>query len=125
MRDFAYLRAQSIDEARREAAAPGAMLLGGGTTLVDLAKCGVVEPDKVVDITRLDGFDAVTIYQGGASIGALAKMSRVADDAGMRTHFPAVSEALTLAASAQLRNMAMIGGNLLQRTRSGHVPCLQ
>jgi xanthine dehydrogenase YagS FAD-binding subunit len=120
MRDFAYLRAHSIDEARREAAAPAAMLLGGGTTLIDLAKCGVVEPDKVVDITQLEGLDAVTIDEAGASIGALAKMSRVADDAGIRTRFPAISEALSLAASAQIRNMATIGGNLLQRTRCAY-----
>jgi xanthine dehydrogenase YagS FAD-binding subunit len=120
MKDFAYLRAQSLDEARRETAVASVMLLGGGTTLLDLAKCGVVEPDKIVDITRLDGFDAVTVDKDGAAIGALAKMSRVADDAGIRMQFPAVSQALSLAASAQIRNMATIGGNLLQRTRCAY-----
>ena len=81
MRDFSYRRAGSADEARRSAAIPGAVLLAGGTTLLDLAKCGVAEPEHVVDITRLPGLDAVTVESGRASIGALAKMSLVADDA--------------------------------------------
>jgi xanthine dehydrogenase YagS FAD-binding subunit len=117
VRNFSYLRATSIDEARQAAALPNAMLLAGGTTLLDLAKCGVLAPDQVVDITHLSGLDAVRVDAQGASIGALAKMSRVADDAAIRAHFPAVSEALSRGASAQIRNMATIGGNLLQRTR--------
>ncbi|MEO5759335.1 MAG: xanthine dehydrogenase family protein subunit M, partial [Mesorhizobium sp.] len=120
MRDFSYLRAQSADEARRAAALPGAMLLAGGTTLIDLAKCGVAEPDSLVDITHLLGMDSIEAGAHGATIGALAKMSHVAEDAGIREHFPAVSEALWQAASAQLRNMATIGGNLMQRTRCGY-----
>lgn len=117
MRDFSYLRAYSVDAARQAAALPGAMLLAGGTTLVDLAKCGVAEPDTVVDITHLNGLDGITVDDRGAMIGALAKMSSVADHAAIKSRFPAVSEALWQAASAQLRNMATIGGNLVQRTR--------
>jgi xanthine dehydrogenase YagS FAD-binding subunit len=117
MRDFAYQRARSIDEAQRAAALPHVMLLAGGTTLLDLAKCGVAEPETVVDITRLPGLDAVTVDEAGATIGALARMSRVADDPEIRAEFPAISQSLSLAASAQIRNMATIGGNLLQRTR--------
>lgn len=120
MRDFDYARASSLGEARRFATEPGAMLLAGGTTLLDLAKCGVVAPAKVVDITHLEGFDAITVGAAGAHIGALAKMSHVADDVAIRKGFPAVSEALWQAASAQLRNMATIGGNLLQRTRCAY-----
>jgi xanthine dehydrogenase YagS FAD-binding subunit len=120
MRDFSYLRAGSVDEARRAAALPATMLLAGGTTLIDLAKSGVAEPDRVVDITHLEGLDAIRVDADGASIGALAKMSRVADDAAIKSHFPAVSEALWQAASAQLRNMATIGGNLMQRTRCAY-----
>jgi xanthine dehydrogenase YagS FAD-binding subunit len=93
------------------------MLLAGGTTLLDLAKCGVAEPETVVDISHLAGLDAIALTDQGATIGALAKMSRVADDANIKAQFPAVSEALSLAASAQIRNMATIGGNLMQRTR--------
>ncbi|ESX13855.1 hypothetical protein X768_02930 [Mesorhizobium sp. LSJC265A00] len=117
MRDFSYVRADSIDAARQAAALPGAMLLAGGTTLVDLAKCGVAEPDSLVDITHLKGLDAIKVDADSAMIGALAKMSLVADNAEIKTRFPAVSEALWQAASAQLRNMATIGGNLMQRTR--------
>jgi len=117
MRDFSYLRAGSIDAAREAAALPGAMLLAGGTTLIDLAKCGVAEPQSLVDITHLKGFDAITVDERGATIGALAKMSHIADHADIKSRFPAVSEALWQAASPQIRNMATIGGNLMQRTR--------
>lgn len=117
MRDFTYLRAASAGQARLEAAVPHAMLLAGGTTLIDLAKCGVAEPEKVVDITHLKGLDAVRVDADGASIGALATMSRVAEDAAIREAFPAIAGSLSQAASAQIRNMATIGGNLLQRTR--------
>ncbi|HSY88787.1 MAG TPA: xanthine dehydrogenase family protein subunit M, partial [Verrucomicrobiae bacterium] len=89
-------------------------------TLLDLAKCGVAEPDKVVDITHLKGLDAISVNAEGAVIGALAKMSRVAEDSGIKGQFPAVSEALWQAASAQIRNMASMGGNLMQRTRCAY-----
>ena len=117
MKNFAYLRADSLDEARRAAAQPAAMLLAGGTTLLDLAKCGIAAPDTVVDITHLVGLDTIALDEQGVSIGALARMSWVADDPSICQHFPAISEALWQAASAQLRNMATIGGNLMQRTR--------
>ncbi|RWM24518.1 xanthine dehydrogenase family protein subunit M [Mesorhizobium sp.] len=117
MKDFSYLRADSVEAARNAAALPGAMLLAGGTTLVDLAKCGVAEPSTVIDISHIEGLNAIDVTAGRAVIGALAKMSQVADHAAVKSHFPAVSEALWQAASAQLRNMATIGGNLMQRTR--------
>ncbi|MEI8702022.1 MAG: xanthine dehydrogenase family protein subunit M [Mesorhizobium sp.] len=117
MRDFSYLRANSVDAARQAAALPGAMLLAGGTTLIDLAKCGVTEPETVVDISHLKGLDTITVDDRGVTIGALARMSSVADHAEIKSRFPAVSEALWQTASAQLRNMATIGGNLMQRTR--------
>lgn len=117
MRDSSYLRAGSVDAAREAAALPGAMLLAGGTTLIDLAKCGVAEPESLVDITHLKGFDAITVDERGATIGALAKMSHIADHADIKSRFPAISEALWQAASPQIRNMATIGGNLMQRTR--------
>jgi xanthine dehydrogenase YagS FAD-binding subunit len=117
MRDFSYFRAGSTEEASRAAFEAGAMLLAGGTTLLDLAKCGVAEPEAVVDISHISGFGSITVDENGARIGALAKMSEVADHREIKTAFPAVAESLLLAASAQLRNMATIGGNLLQRTR--------
>jgi xanthine dehydrogenase YagS FAD-binding subunit len=120
MKDFSYSRAASLDEARQLAARSGTMLLAGGTTLIDLAKCGVAAPEQVVDITHLKGLDAIKVDRDGAYLGGLAKMSHVADDARIRANFPAVSEALWQAASAQLRNMATIGGNLMQRTRCAY-----
>jgi xanthine dehydrogenase YagS FAD-binding subunit len=120
MRDFSYSRAASIDEARQAALHPGALLLAGGTTLLDLAKCGVTEPDAVVDISHLPGLDGITVDEEGVAIGALARMSAVADHPGIRAGFPAIAESLSLAASAQLRNMATVGGNLLQRTRCAY-----
>ncbi|MDQ7250184.1 FAD binding domain-containing protein [Dongia sedimenti] len=120
MRNFAYRRAGSVDDARRAAAEAGAMLLAGGTTLLDLAKCGVAAPETVVDITHLRGLDTIAHDPSGVTIGALAKMSAVATDRGICAHYPAVSEALWQAASAQLRNMATIGGNLMQRTRCAY-----
>lgn len=117
MRNFAYHRARSAEGAIAAAAGPAAALLAGGTTLIDLAKCGVAEPDTVVDITGLGGLDTIRADASGAEIGALATMSRVAENSGIRSHFPAVAESLLLAASAQIRNMATIGGNLMQRTR--------
>src|SRR5437016_3379828 len=103
MNNFSYLRATSVAHTLETIAEPGAMLLAGGTTLIDLAKCGVVNPDKVVDITHIAGLDQIEVGEEGAFIGCLAKMSRVADHQGIRAEFPAVSEALWQAASAQLR----------------------
>lgn len=120
MRDFSYQRASSIGEARQAALKSGAFLLAGGTTLLDLAKCGVAEPDVVVDITHLSGLAAITHDDKGVKIGALAKMADVADHEHIRTNFPAIAQSLSLAASPQLRNMATIGGNLLQRTRCSY-----
>ncbi|MEI4473620.1 FAD binding domain-containing protein [Frigidibacter sp. MR17.24] len=119
MRDFAYTRATNLAEAGTAAEA-GAMPLAGGTTLVDLAKAGVIAPERVVDITRLSGLDAIETDADGARIGALATMAEVAADPGIAAAVPAVRDSLLLAASAQLRNMATIGGNLMQRTRCAY-----
>ncbi|RWX79307.1 xanthine dehydrogenase family protein subunit M [Neorhizobium lilium] len=120
MRDFSYSRAASLEDARQAILQPGAFVLAGGTTLLDLAKCGVTEPETVVDISHLAGLDAITVDEEGVTIGAIARMSAVADHPGVQAAFPAISESLSLAASAQLRNMATIGGNLLQRTRCAY-----
>jgi xanthine dehydrogenase YagS FAD-binding subunit len=116
MRDFSYQRATTVAAARQALAASG-MLLAGGTSLLDLAKCGIAQPARVVDITRIPGLDAISIGADAVVIGALATMSRVAGDVDMRSQFPAVTGALSQAASPQIRNMASIAGNLMQRTR--------
>lgn len=117
MRDFSYERAVSIEAARQASAIAGTMLLAGGTTLLDLAKLNVVNPERLVDIGRLPGLDQIEISPDGLRIGALASMTAVAEHEGVAMQFPAVAQSLLSAASAQVRNMASIGGNLLQRTR--------
>ncbi|WP_430250975.1 FAD binding domain-containing protein [Neorhizobium sp. DAR64860/K0K1] len=117
MRDFSYLRAATLDEARQAVLQAGASILAGGTTLIDLAKCGVADPETVVDISHLEGLSGIEVTPQSVTIGALSRMSDVADHAGIQAELPAVSESLLLAASAQLRNMATIGGNVMQRTR--------
>ncbi|QMV75721.1 xanthine dehydrogenase family protein subunit M [Comamonas piscis] len=103
--------------ASAEAAKPDTKLLAGGTTLLDLMKLNVERPSRVVDITRLTGLDRIEVTGSVIRIGALAKMSKVADHGAVKDAAPALSESLWRAASAQLRNMASIGGNLMQRTR--------
>jgi xanthine dehydrogenase YagS FAD-binding subunit len=125
VRTFTYARPQSVGEAiQLIAAAPGRQprFLAGGTTLVDLMKLNVETPDQLIDITgvtELASFD-VSGARGELVFGALARMSDVADDPIVRSAYPALSEALWKAASQQLRNMATIGGNLLQRTRCAY-----
>lgn len=117
MRPFDYLRANTVAAAGAVAAHPETRLLAGGTTLLDLMKLNVERPARVVDITRIPGLDGIVVSADAVRIGALAKMSKVADHADLKAAAPALSESLWRAASAQLRNMASIGGNLMQRTR--------
>ena len=117
MTPFDYRRARSVDDAVHLAAAPGAHFLGGGTNLVDLAKGGVVQPLLLVDVSRLPLSDVTATADGGLRIGAMARNSDVANHPLVRTRWPLLSQALLAGASPQLRNMATVGGNLMQRTR--------
>ena len=122
MIDFEYVRATTIDDAGRAGAAGAARFVAGGTNLIDLMKLNVERPLRVIDINELGRRDpalaAITdTPNGGIRIGALARMRDVAWDARVRERYPVVSQSLLLAASGQLRNMATIGGNVLQRTR--------
>ena len=118
MRQFEYVRAATIPEAVAAAAAPGASYLAAGTNLLDLMKGGVTSPGRLVDVTHLPGLDRIeTLANGGMRIGALVRNADLAHDAAFARRFPAVAEALLSGASAQLRNAATVGGNLLQRTR--------
>ncbi|RUX45573.1 xanthine dehydrogenase family protein subunit M, partial [Mesorhizobium sp. M7A.F.Ca.CA.002.09.1.1] len=94
MRDFSYVRANSLDAARQAAALPGAMLLAGGTTLIDLAKCGVAEPETLVDITHLKGLGRIEVNERGVTLGALARLRHAAPPAALKSSFPAIPEAL-------------------------------
>jgi xanthine dehydrogenase YagS FAD-binding subunit len=93
--------------------------LAGGTTLVDLMKLGVMRPERVMDINDLERTNAGRIEFGGnrLRLGALTRMSTVADHPDVCRDFPVIAQSLQLAASAQIRNMASLAGNVLQRTR--------
>jgi len=117
MTPFGYQRAHTVADAVRLGAAPGAHFLGGGTNLVDLAKGGVVQPVTLVDVSRLPLADVAAAPDGGLRIGAMARNSDVANHPLVRTRHPLLTQALLAGASPQLRNMATVGGNLLQRTR--------
>ena len=121
MNRFDYVRPASVAEAVAAAAAPGAAYLAAGTNILDLMKGGVSRPARLVDITRLPGLDRIErLPDGGVRIGALMRNADLAYDPGFVAAYPAVAEALLSGASAQLRNAATIGGNLLQRTRCAY-----
>ncbi|GAB3398965.1 FAD binding domain-containing protein [Flindersiella endophytica] len=118
MRPFAYVKPADVEAAVHAAVTePGAKYLGGGTNLVDLMREGIERPDTVVDVTGLPLDTVEELPDGGLRIGALVRNSALAADRRMRTRYPVLSQALLSGASAQLRNMATVGGNLLQRTR--------
>ncbi|HEX4411288.1 MAG TPA: xanthine dehydrogenase family protein subunit M [Xanthobacteraceae bacterium] len=121
MKNFDYVRPKTIREAVSAAAGPGAVYLASGTNLLDLMKGGVTKPNRLVDITHLPGLDQVEgLPDGGVRIGALVRNADLAHDRDFAKRFPAVAEALLSGASAQLRNAATIGGNLMQRVRCAY-----
>src|SRR6202140_4111726 len=121
MKTFDYIRPASIAEAVAAATEPGAAYLAGGTNLLDLMKGGITRPSRLVDVSRLPGLDRIEhLPDGGIRIGALVRNADLAHDPDFARSYPAVAEALLSGASAQLRNAATVGGNLLQRTRCGY-----
>ncbi len=121
MKNFDYVRPATVREATSAAAEPGAVYLAAGTNLLDLMKGGVTKPDRLVDITHLPGLDRIEdLPDGGVRIGALVRNADLAHDRNFARRFPAIAEALLSGASAQLRNAATVGGNLLQRTRCAY-----
>lgn len=117
MNQFQYVRATkaqaAIDAVAKD---PNARFIAGGTNLVDLMKRGVMTPQKLVDINRLP-LAKIETTGTGLRLGALALNSTVANDAQVRAQYPLLALALNAGASPQLRNMATVGGNMLQRTR--------
>ncbi|HEV3471305.1 MAG TPA: xanthine dehydrogenase family protein subunit M [Pyrinomonadaceae bacterium] len=117
MRPFKYVRAgDAAGAARAVAANPRAKFLAGGTNILDLMKEDVERPNELVDLTRLK-LSEIKELRGGVSIGALATNSDTANHPLVRRNYPLLTQAIVAGASAQLRNMATNGGNLLQRTR--------
>jgi xanthine dehydrogenase YagS FAD-binding subunit len=116
MKQFQYIRPATQQNVLAAIAQPGTKIIAGGSNLVDLMKHGVMSPDKLVDINKLP-LRAITPAKSGLHIGALALNSQVAEDKQVKEKFPLLSQALNAGASAQLRNMATVGGNMMQRTR--------
>jgi xanthine dehydrogenase YagS FAD-binding subunit len=106
-----------------------AVLLAGGTELVNWLKLGIVRPAQLLDINDLPGMAGIVLDADGLHVGALVRMAELTSHPGVRLEYPAIAEALQRSASQQLRNMATLGGNLLQRTRCPYfrsesaVPC--
>ncbi|MDP9870209.1 MULTISPECIES: FAD binding domain-containing protein [Streptosporangium] len=121
MRPFVYRRAT---DARAAVAAleeqPNAMYLGGGTNLVDLMRLGVASPEALVDVTRIAPDTVEETPDGGLLIGAGVRNSDLAAHPTVRRRYPMLAEAVLSGASGQIRNMATVGGNLLQRTRCSY-----
>jgi xanthine dehydrogenase YagS FAD-binding subunit len=114
---FSYTRVTDIPGATRSAADPNARFVAGGTTLLDLMKLDVERPTQLIDINRI-GLDAIErLPDGHLRIGSLVRNSDLAHHALVQSDYAVLSQALLAGASAQLRNMAATGGNLLQRTR--------
>ena len=123
---FAYRRAATESEAFDAAALAGASYIAGGTDLMQLWKLGAAAPRMVIDINALP-FGRIEALESGITIGALARLADVADHPAIRADYGVIAEAVSASASAQIRNVASVGGNLLQRTRCAYfrsiLPC--
>jgi xanthine dehydrogenase YagS FAD-binding subunit len=121
MNRFDYVKPATIADAIAAASQPGAAYLASGTNLLDLMKGNIVRPSRLVDISRLPELNRIEqLANGDVRIGALVRNADLAHDAAFARAFPAIAEALLSGASAQLRNAATVGGNLLQRTRCAY-----
>jgi xanthine dehydrogenase YagS FAD-binding subunit len=119
MNAFTYARVSETADAVRLGAADGAKYLGGGTNLVDLMRETLEQPSALVDITQLSiGIEETA--EGGLLIGAGVRNSTVAEHPAVRTRYPLLARAILAGASGQIRNMATVGGNILQRTRCAY-----
>ncbi|HWK47720.1 MAG TPA: xanthine dehydrogenase family protein subunit M [Stellaceae bacterium] len=124
MHSFSLAQPQTITEAiaataQPDAKTPDAKIIAGGTDLMQLMKDNVERPDRLIDIAGLP-LGGVEVTAQGLRMGALAHMAEVADHPDVRRDYPAIAQALAASASGQVRNMATIGGNILQRTRCGY-----
>lgn len=119
MTPFTYARAADAADAVRLGAQARAAYLGGGTNLVDLMRETIARPEVLVDVTGLSAAIAERA-DGSLLIGAAAKNTAVAEHRAVRTRYPLLARAIVAGASPQIRNMATVGGNLLQRTRCAY-----
>jgi xanthine dehydrogenase YagS FAD-binding subunit len=119
MTPFTYVRAGDTADALRLGAGSATAYLGGGTNLVDLMRETVARPGTLVDVTGLSDTIEET-DSGGVLIGAAVRNTALAEHPAVRTQYPVLTRAILAGASAQIRNMATVGGNLLQRTRCSY-----
>ena len=118
MNNFTYIRATTVKDAvNRAVADQNAMFIGGGTNLVDRLKAFVDEPSQLIDISRLQMQKIEKMANGSLRLGALVTNTAVADHTDIRRDYPMLTRAILSGASQQIRNMATVGGNLLQKTR--------
>jgi xanthine dehydrogenase YagS FAD-binding subunit len=117
--ELTYSRATDAADAIRRGGGEGVRYLGGGTNLVDLMRETVEDPSVLVDVTGLSS-EIEETDDGGLMIGAATRNTAVAEHSAVRTRYPMLTRAIVAGASAQIRNMATVGGNLLQRTRCAY-----
>jgi xanthine dehydrogenase YagS FAD-binding subunit len=119
MNPFTYVRAHDAGDALQRGGQPGAKYLGGGTNLVDLMRETIEHPVSLVDVTGLS-CDIDERDDGSLLIGAATRNTALASHPAVRARYPVLARAITAGASAQIRNMATVGGNMLQRTRCAY-----
>ncbi len=127
MKPFNFTKANNQAEAVKSIK-PDGKFIAGGTNLIDLMKEGILQPSQLVDISRLPLSTIQTNKSGGVTIGALAKNSDMANHPLIRQNYPLLAQSILAGASAQIRNMATLGGNMNQRTRCAYfydvaMPC--
>jgi xanthine dehydrogenase YagS FAD-binding subunit len=121
MDSFVYGRAADMKDALAEGGGPNTVFLAGGTELLNWLRLGIAKPTRVIDLTPLKELaDIMGLPGGGLRIGALARLNDVALNDDVARDYPVLSQAILKSASAQLRNLATIGGNPLQKTRCGY-----
>jgi xanthine dehydrogenase YagS FAD-binding subunit len=120
MLSFGYTRAQQPDEAVRLATEGKATYLAGGTELLNWIRLGIAEPERVLDIGRVEALRGIRREGDTLVIGSLATLNEIGENALVREHVPVLSQACLKAASAQIRNRATLGGNILQKTRCAY-----
>jgi len=114
---FSYIAPAKLSDAITAASQTDVMVIAGGTELLNWMKEGIVAPQRIIDLNLLPDLAEIIVDRSGLQMGALARMSDVAEHEAVKRDYPAVSQALLQSASPQIRNMASMGGNLLQRTR--------
>jgi xanthine dehydrogenase YagS FAD-binding subunit len=118
MERFGYARAATLDQAIAAAVEPNTAFLAGGTELLNWMRLGIAAPERVIDINGLEPLQSIVpLPEGGLRIGALVRLNDAAQHESVMRDYPVLSQAILKAASAQLRNLATIGGNPLQKTR--------